>query len=65
MKKIILRTFVFFITLIIGSIIYLSIIGIKTDKFNNKIINQVKNIDKNLIVTLKKLNLKVSQGLIL
>ena len=59
MKKIILRTFVFFITLIISSIIYLSIIGIKTDKFNNKIINQVKNIDKNLIVTLKKLNLKL------
>ena len=38
-------------------IIYLSTLGIETDKFNNQISNQIKNINKDLKIDLKKIKL--------
>ena len=57
MIKIIIRTFQLLLILILISIIYLSTIGIKTDQFNNKIVNKVKGINKNLNLELKNVNL--------
>jgi hypothetical protein len=57
MKKIIFRLIVISIILTLGSLIYLSTIGIKTDKFNPEISNQIKKIDKNLEIKLKKVSL--------
>ena len=57
MKIIIYRFFLTFITLILVSLIYLSTIGIKTEKFNSKILNQIKKIDKNLDIELKEVSI--------
>ena len=48
MTRIIYKIFIFSITILLGAAIYLSTIGIKTNKFNSKIISQIKQIDKNL-----------------
>ena len=45
----------FFIALIFLS--YLSIVGIETDRFNNQISNKIKNINKEIEIELKKINL--------
>ena len=59
MKKIILTFFslVFLITLFVA--IFLSTMGYETDRFNNFISNKVKNTDKNLDVSLKKIKVKL------
>ena len=57
MRIIIYRFFLTFITLILVSLIYLSTIGIKTEKFNSKILNQIKKIDKNLDIELKEVSI--------
>ena len=46
-----------FIIIIILLITYLSIVGIETDKFNKKIQNKIKEVDKNLSLDLKKVKL--------
>ena len=43
--------------LIISLTVYLSIFGIETTKFNNKIINKIEKIDKNLKIELKKIKI--------
>ena len=48
MKKIIYRTIVTTIVLFFFIIIYLSTVGIKTDKFNSKIVSQIKNIEPSI-----------------
>ena len=48
MIKIIYRSLIALITLLIILVFYLSIIGIKTEKFNSKIISQIKKIEPNL-----------------
>jgi len=49
---------IFSISLIIISlIIYLSLVGIETSKFNKQISNSIKNIDKNLDIELKKIKI--------
>ena len=55
MKRIIYRIFISSIILIFSTIIYLSTIGIKTNKFNSKIISQIKKIDENLDIRLNEL----------
>jgi len=45
----------FFIALIFLS--YLSLVGIETDRFNNQISNKIKNINKEIEIELKKINL--------
>ena len=57
MKKISYRIFISLIILLLSSIIYLSIIGVKTDLFNSKIINQIKKIDKDLDIELKQVSI--------
>ncbi len=56
MKKIVYRCFAALIILTFASIVYLSTIGIQTDRFNSKISNQIKKIDKNLDIDLKKVS---------
>ncbi len=48
MKKIIYRTIVTTIVLFFFIIIYLSTVGVKTDKFNSKIVSQIKNIEPSI-----------------
>lgn len=55
--KILLKFFFAITLLIFISISYLSIFGIETDKFNNQIIEKIKNFDENLDVELKKIKL--------
>ncbi len=57
MKKRFYRIFILIILLILVSITYLSVIGITTDKLNSNISNQIKKIDKNLDIELKKVSL--------
>ncbi len=57
MKKIIFRFLIFTLLLIFGSITYLSIIGIKTDAFNNQISKEVKKIDNQLDLDLDKISI--------
>ena len=55
MKKIIYRSFIFiFLSLFIFAI-YLSTIGIKTDKFNNQISNEIKKINNQLDLNINKI----------
>jgi hypothetical protein len=60
MIKIIYRLFIS-LTLIIALIVaYLSIIGIKTDKFNNHITSKVREINSNLDLKLNQINIKLN-----
>ena len=55
-SKLILST----LLIIFICIIYLSIIGIETKRFNNQINNKIKSFDKNLELNLKKIKLVLS-----
>ncbi len=57
MRKIIFRIFLVFIGILISFLIFISTIGIKTDKLNSQIINQIKVFDENLNLELKKVNI--------
>lgn len=57
MKKIFFRSILLVLIISLISIIYLSIFGFETEKFNNQISNQIKKIDKNLEIELKKVNI--------
>jgi hypothetical protein len=60
MIKIVYRLFIS-LTLIIALIVfYLSIIGIKTDKFNNQITSKVTEINSNLDLKLNQVNIKLN-----
>ena len=48
MIKIIYRTSISLIILLLTAAVYLSTIGVKTDKFNLKIISQIKQIEPNI-----------------
>ena len=53
MIKIIYKSLISLIILVLFSLIYLSIIGVKTDRFNSKIISQIKQIEPNIDLELK------------
>ena len=57
MNKIIYKILVILFLFITILLAYLSIVGINTDKFNNRIIDKVKNIDNNLDIELQKVNI--------
>ena len=57
MKNNIFKSLIFFFIFIIIFIVYLSTIGIETDRFNNQIKNKVNKINKSLDVDLKKIKL--------
>ncbi len=59
MKKIIFRSFVIFFITAFTLIVYLSTLGIETTRFNNQIINILKNFNKDLEVELKKVKILV------
>ena len=60
MIKIIYRLFISLILIIALIVVYLSIIGIKTDKFNNHIISKVREINSNLDLKLNQVNIKLN-----
>ena len=57
MKINILKYFLLFLGFLISIIIYLSVIGIETEKFNQQIKDTVIQSNKNLDVSLKKVKL--------
>ena len=57
MKKIIYRSFIVILSILIVSVIYLSTIGIETTRFNSQISNYAKSIKNGLDVDLKKIKI--------
>ena len=55
--KLFLKTVLIFISLIFLFLIYMSIFGIETKRFNNQITNKIKKIDDNLNIELKKIKI--------
>ena len=60
MIKIIYRSLVGLTTLLLILVVYLSVIGINTEKFNSKIISQFKKIDPDLELELSKVSVKLN-----
>jgi hypothetical protein len=60
MIKIIYRLFISLTLTIALIVIYLSIIGVKTDKFNNQITSKVREINSNLELKLNQVNIKLN-----
>jgi len=60
MIKIVYRLFISLTLIIALIVIYLSIIGIKTDKFNNQITLKVSEINSNLDLKLNQVNIKLN-----
>jgi len=60
MIKIIYRSLIASITLLLILVVYLSVIGIKTDKFNPKIISQVKQIEPDLELKLPDVSVRLN-----
>ena len=57
MKKLIFRIGILLISIFLILIIYLSIYGIKTDKFNYQIQTQLKKVNKNIEAEIKDINI--------
>jgi hypothetical protein len=60
MIKIIYRLFISLTMTIALIVIYLSIFGLKTDKFNNQITSKVREINSNLDLKLNQVNIKLN-----
>jgi hypothetical protein len=60
MIKIIYRSLIASITLLLILIVYLSVVGVNTDKFNSKIISQVKKIEPDLELKLSDVSAKLN-----
>ena len=60
MKKIIYKTIVTSTLILFFIILYLSIIGIKTNKFNSRIISQIKNVAPNIEIKLNDVSAKLN-----
>ncbi len=59
MSKIIIKTILSLFILALIIIIYLSVIGVKTDKFNSKIISQINQIEPNIQLKLGDVSAKL------
>ncbi len=59
MKKAVYRFLIISISLLLILLVYLSIVGIKTNKFNSKIISQVKKIEPDLDLKLSDVSAKL------
>ena len=55
--KIVTKFIVFTFVILFFFIVYLSIIGIETERFNSQIENKIKNIDNKIETELKKIKL--------
>ncbi len=60
MKKIFYRSLISFILIILLSLVYLSTVGIKTERFNSKISDQLKKVDQNLEIKLKDVSVHLN-----
>ncbi|WP_075522809.1 AsmA-like C-terminal region-containing protein [Candidatus Pelagibacter communis] len=60
MKKIIYRSVIFLISVSFFLLIYLSTIGIKTNKFNSQIISQIKKIEPKIKLKLNDVSVKLN-----
>ena len=60
MIKTIYRTLVILITLFLMLAVFLSIFGIKTDKFNSQIISQIKKIEPNLEIKINEVSATIN-----
>ena len=60
MRKIILITFAIFITILVGTIIFISTAGIKTKNFNSPIIKKVHEINPKINLKLNDVNIKLN-----
>ena len=60
MKKIISRTLISLTVLLLVITVYLSTIGVKTDKFNSKIISQIKKIEPNLEIKINEVSATIN-----
>ena len=60
MRKIILITFAIFITILVGTIIFISTAGIKTKNFNSLIIKKVHEINPKINLKLNDVNIKLN-----
>ena len=60
MKKIIYKIIVTSILILFFTILYLSTIGIKTNKFNSKIISQIKNVAPNIEIKISDVSAKLN-----
>lgn len=60
MIKIVYRLLISLTLIIALIVIYLSIIGVKTDKFNNQITSKVREINSNLDLKLNQVNIKLN-----
>ncbi len=59
MIKIIYRSLLILITLLLILLIYLSTVGLKTNKFNSQIISQIKLIEPNIQLRLNEVSIKL------
>ena len=66
MKKNILKYSILLLSLVVILIVYLSLVGIETERFNNQIKNRISEINTNIDIDIKKikftldpLNLKI------
>jgi len=57
MKNNILKYFILFLSVLVILMVYLSIAGIETDKFNDQIKNRISQINNNIDIDLKKIKL--------
>ena len=57
MSKIIIKFLLFLFLFILISILFLSTVGFETERFNSKISDQVKKIDRNLDIKLNKVKI--------
>ena len=55
MKKIIYKTILSLIIILLLLVSYLSIIGLETDRFNNQIVKKINDLNQNIEVELKEL----------
>ena len=60
MIKIIYRTLIVSISLLLILVVYLSVVGIKTNKFNSNIISYIKKIEPDLKLKLSKVSAKLN-----
>ena len=60
MKKIIYRLIISLILIVSFSIIYLSTIGIKTEKFNDLIVSKIREVDPNFSLRINQVSVKLN-----
>ena len=60
MKKIIYKTIISSTLILFFIILYLSTIGIKTNKFNSKIISQIKNVEPDIEIKINDVSAKLN-----